>query len=106
MEEGKTAKMEEQKPKRRISRKQKTEIVLALLRGDSIEELSRTHHLAVHEITTWRDVFIQFGSEGFKRRSGKGGRESELERIIGRQQMDIELLKKRTRGFGKGNGTI
>lgn len=106
MEEGKTAKMEEQKSKRRISRKQKVEIVLALLRGESIEELSRTHHLAVHEITAWRDIFLQYGSEGFKRRSGKSNRESELERIIGRQQMDIELLKKKTRGFGKGNGII
>jgi len=62
MEEGKTAKMEEQKTKHRISRKQKTEIVLAILRGDSIKELSLTHHLAVHEITTWRDVFLQFSS--------------------------------------------
>lgn len=106
MEEGKTAKMEDNKVKRRISGKQKTEIVLALLRGDSIEELSRTHHLAVHEITTWRDVFLQFGSKGFKRRSRKGDRESELERIIGRQQMDIELLKKKARGFGKINGII
>ena len=88
MEEGKTAKMEKKKSKRRISRKQKTEIVLALLRGDSIEELSRTNHLAVHEITTWRDIFLQYGNEGFKRRRGKGDRESELERIIGRQQME------------------
>ncbi len=106
MEEGKTAKMEDKKVKRRISRKYKTDLVLALLRGESIEELSRTHRLAIHEITTWRDLFLQFGIEGLKSRSRKGDRESELERIIGRQQMDIELLKKKTRGFGKGNGII
>lgn len=106
MQEETCVKMEERRKIRRKSKKQKSEIVLALLRGESIEELSRTNSVAVHEIAKWRDSFLDWGSKGLMKQSRKDGREAELERIIGRQQMEIELLKKKTKGFGRNNGTM
>ena len=95
--------MENKIGKGRISSKKKTEIVLELLRGISLEELSRKNKVAAHEITEWRDTFIKNGSYGFKRQN-KGAKQAELERIIGRQQMEIELLKKKKTAFGKITG--
>lgn len=86
--------MENKVKRLRISSNKKTEIVLELLRGASLEELSRINKVAVHEITAWRNVFIESGSKGFKNVK-KDGNQSELERIIGKQQMEIELLKKK-----------
>ncbi len=91
--------------KERISSKKKAEIVLELLRGVSLEELSRTNKVAVHEVTQWRDLFIKHGSQAFQRVK-KDTNLSELERIIGRQQMEIELLKKKKTGYGKPAGSL
>lgn len=95
----------QEKVKGRVSSKKKKEMVLALLRGESIEELCRVNSVAVYELTGWRDHFLEKGAEIFKRQKNTSDRESELERIIGRQQMEIELLKKKTLVFGmkKGN---
>lgn len=97
--------MENKSKRLRISSKKKTEIVLELLRGVSLEELSRLNKVAVHEITAWRDAFIESGSKGF-RRGKKDSTQSELERIIGKQQMEIELLKKKKTAFGKTTSII
>jgi len=86
--------MENSIKKTRLSTKKKTEIVLDLLRGTSVEELSRTNKVAVHQITQWRDSFIQSGTLSLHKQR-KDTKISELERIIGRQQMEIELLKKK-----------
>jgi len=105
MSKEKSADMAEKEPKRCISKKQKAEIVIALLRGESIEELSRHNKISVHEIAQWRDAFLESGANGLSKQSSKSTRESELERIIGRQQMEIELLKKKTTGQWKRHGT-
>ena len=86
--------MEAEKKSGRISSRKKTELVVELLRGSSIEELCRTNKIPVHQLSQWRDVFIKAGSNGFKKQAVKS-REAELERIIGRQQLEIELLKKK-----------
>jgi len=92
--------MENKNKTRRISSIKKTEIVLELLRGVSIEELSRQNKVAVHELVQWRAKFIENGSIGFKT-IPKDSKVSELERIIGQQHIEIELLKKKQSGFGK-----
>nr|MDA3906432.1 hypothetical protein [Bacteroidales bacterium] len=79
----------------------KVETVLSLLRGDSIEELSRILKVGVHEVNSWKETFLSHGESGFKQVTKKPNRESELERIIGRQQIEIELLKKKMRPYGK-----
>lgn len=95
------SKMEKRKYKARISRKKKVDIVLELLRGESLEELSRNHKVAIHELNQWRETFVSSGESGFKTSPKTNKREAELERIIGRQQMEIELLKKKMRPYGK-----
>lgn len=105
MVEEKSANMSKEVRKRRISKKQKAEIVIALLRGESVEELSRQNKISVHEIAQWRDSFLENGAKGLSKQSSKSSRESELERIIGRQQMEIELLKKKTTGQWKRHGS-
>jgi len=97
--------MENKTKKSRISSKVKTEIVLDLLRGVSIEELSRQNKIAIHQLTLWREQFIEKGSQAFKKVT-KDTKVSELERIIGKQHIEIELLKKKTGRFGKANGNL
>ena len=92
--------MEKKDERVRMSSKKKTEIVLELLRGGSIEELSRKNKIAVYELTNWRNKFISHGSNSFKSQ-GKKSKISELERIIGQQHLEIELLKKKKMVFGK-----
>lgn len=77
------------------------EMVLTLLRGGSLEELSRVHRVTIQELNTWRDLFLEKGASGFKSVTKGSNREHELERIIGRQQMEIELLKKKMRPYGQ-----
>lgn len=93
--------MEKRKYKARISRQKKVETVLSYLRGESIEELSRGLKVGVHDINSWKETFLSHGESGFKQANQKPSRESELERIIGRQQIEIELLKKKMRPYGK-----
>lgn len=85
--------------KKRLSSKRKTEMVLRILRGESIETVSREQQVTIAELTEWRDRFIQSGSDGFKRHPAQSqiGR---YEKVIGRQQMIIELLKKKRDSLG------
>jgi transposase len=101
MDKKETAKMEKRKYKTRISRQTKVETVLSLLRGDSIEELSRIAKVGVHEVNSWKETFLSHGELGFKKAANKPNRDSELERIIGRQHIEIELLKKKMQPYGK-----
>ena len=98
--------MEKRKYKTRISRQIKTETVLSLLRGESLEELSRNLKVGVNEVHSWKETFLAHGESGFKKVVKKATRESELERIIGRQQIEIELLKKKMRPYGKAPETL
>lgn len=52
----------------RQTSKFKAQVVLELLKGETLEELSRKYAVTVSEINTWRDEFIQNGTDGFKRK--------------------------------------
>jgi transposase len=54
----------------RWSMERKTEVVLRLLRGEDLGELSREIRVPAHVIEEWRRVFIESGSTGLKRRGG------------------------------------
>ena len=64
--------MEKEKKTGRLSSRKKAELVLELLRGKSIEELSRTNKVAVHQLTGWHETFVKAGTEGFKKAPVKG----------------------------------
>jgi len=90
--------------KKRKSAKVKTQMVLELLRGKPIEEVSREYQVTVADLSEWRDAFIKNGEAGFKRRP-ENSKIAEYEQALGRLQMENELLKKKgnTPNSGRGN---
>ncbi|MCK5136003.1 MAG: helix-turn-helix domain-containing protein [Bacteroidales bacterium] len=79
---------------KRKSAKLKAQIVLELLRGKPIEEVSREYQVTVADLSEWRDGFIKNGEAGFKKHPSDS-QIAEYERALGRLQMEIELLKKK-----------
>ena len=90
--------------KKRKSAKVKTQMVLELLRGKPIEEVSRENQVTVADLSAWRDAFIKNGEAGFKKHS-RDSQIAEYEQALGRLQMENELLKKKgnTPNSGRGN---
>ena len=87
--------------RRTFTAEQKMSIVLQGIKGEtSVAELCRNHAISQVQYYKWRDLFF----EGAKRRlNGKlhhtdstveKAKIKELERIIGRQTITIEILKK------------
>ena len=72
---------------------------MRLLRGESLDAVSRETGLPAAELSRWRDAFIETGKEGLKSRSQDPVAEaSERERKellakIGELSMDNEILK-------------
>lgn len=83
------------KPKR-FWAKHKVEAVLRLLRGEDIELLSRELGVTAARLTKWRDIFLETGAEGLKKRSDKDDSEvRRLKEMVGEQAMTIELLQEK-----------
>ena len=80
--------------KKRKSASFKTSVVMELLRGESIEGISRKHGLTMAELSEWRDAFMANGMDGFKKKpeNAKLGR---AERRIGQLEMELDLVKKK-----------
>lgn len=89
--------------RKRKSAKVKTKMVLELLRGKPIEEVSREYEVTISDLSQWRDVFIKNGEAGLKRRPEES-RIAEYERALGRLQMENELLKKKENSLNSGRG--
>jgi transposase-like protein len=88
----------------RWSAQQKTEVVLRLLRGEDLGEVSRETQVPAHELEEWRRVFLESGGRGLKRRSGDP-LEKELTRTrakLGETMMKVELMEDllEKRGYG------
>ena len=75
----------------RQTSKFKAQVVLELLKGETLEELSRKYAVTMAEINTWRDEFIQNGTDGFKRKP-EDSKLSRAERKIGQLELEIELI--------------
>ena len=81
----------------------KAETVLRLLRGESIDGISRECEVTVETLTRWREDFIAAGIAGLKGKTLEQVRIAALEKKIGQQAMELELHEKkdqfmRTRG--------
>ena len=91
---------------RKFSAQQKTELVLASLRGPkSMAELCREHDIADSLLRKWREQFLAAGAE---RLQGKAERTeadelrrqiSRLERALGRKTLEVEVAGKLLRGW-------
>jgi transposase-like protein len=87
--------------RRTFSPEFKSEVVLQLLSGEkSMAELCRAHQLTSQVIGTWKQQFLAAAPPAFE----KGGETSveqeriaELERMIGRLTMELEIAKKASR---------
>jgi transposase-like protein len=80
----------------RWSAGKKTEVVLRLLCGESLEELSRELRVEAHRLAAWRDEFLAAGSRGLKGqradRSPDDRALKQAERKIGQLTMENEVL--------------
>ena len=98
--------LSETKKYRKFTAAQKTEIVLASLRGPkTMTELCREHEIADSLLRKWREQFLAAGAE---RLSGKAERTeadelrrqiSRLERALGRKTMEVEVAGELLRGW-------
>jgi putative transposase len=89
--------MTEQKLKNRrsFSPDFKLKLVVQIVSGQrSIAELSREHQIKDSVIAHWRDQFLERSKEIFGPSCTEKERIEGLEREIGRQHMELEILKK------------
>ena len=81
----------------RWSAGKKMDAVLRLLRGESLEELSRELQVEAHRLAAWRDEFLAAGKQGLKgQRSDRSPDDRALkqaERKIGQLTMENEILR-------------
>lgn len=81
----------------RWSANRKIDVVLRLLRGESLEDVSREVGVEVHRLAAWRDDFLESGKQGLKAkrpRAESDRRLSDAERKIGELTMENEILRR------------
>jgi hypothetical protein len=79
----------------RWSARRKEEVVLRLLRGESLDLLARETGQPAGRIASWREEFLAAGREGLKARS-RPAEERELadaQRKIGELSMDLDIAR-------------
>jgi transposase len=96
----------EKRKYRKFSAQQKTELVLASLRGQkTVAEICRENEISETLLRTWRDHFLAAGAQ---RLEGKAERTeveelrrqvSRLERALGRKTMEVEVAGELLRGW-------
>jgi len=86
----------------RWSARKKADAVVRLLRGESLDELSRKLRVEAHRLQAWRDEFLAGGIEGLKARpmQPEDRRLKEAELKIGELTMDNEILRAAARKRG------
>jgi len=78
----------------RFSARQKTEVVLRLLRGEALDLLSRELGLPAARLATWREAFLDAGQEALKKqpRDSRDRARGRLREKLGESTMESELL--------------
>jgi len=84
------------KNRRSFSPDFKLRVCVQIVSGQrSMAELSREHKIKDTLLARWRDQFLERGSQIFAGQAPtEAERLAELEREIGRQHMELEILKK------------
>ncbi len=98
--------MAEQRKYRKFTARQKTEIVLAGLRGDrTVKDVCREHEIAETLYYAWRDKLLEGGREALAGRDERQGEKElrkkirELERTLGRKTYELEIAGEALRGW-------
>src|SRR5215472_4593397 len=79
---------------RRFSARQKTEVVLRLLRGEALDMVSRALGIPAARLTAWREAFLGAGQDALKK-PPLDNHDRELARVrqkLGEATMEIDLL--------------
>src|SRR3954452_23255069 len=91
---------------RKFSAQQKTEIVLASLRGPkTIAQLCREHDISESLLREWRDQFLAAGAERLQGKAERTevdelrGQVAKLERALRRKTMEVEIAGELLRGW-------
>jgi len=88
---------EEAGTKGRWSAGRKLDVVLRLLRGEKLDEVSREVGVEAHRLAAWRDEFLDAGKQGLKNKRAAtedDRRLREAERKIGELTLENEIWKK------------
>ena len=101
------------RPRRLFSADLKAQVVLHLLTGAATQaELCRKHNIKPQLLTYWKDAVIE-GMHSLFDQTDEAAllhvRIAELEQLVGRQAMEIEILKKASRmlpGLLKRDGSL
>lgn len=86
---------------KRWSAKRKVEVVLRILRGESLDALSRETGQSAHQLSQWRDEFLASGEFGLKSRRDDPETDLHLEEKrrlqakLGETLMENELLREK-----------
>ncbi len=89
-------------PGQRWSVMRKREVVLRLLRGESLEALSRELAIEIHRLQRWRDRALTGIDESLREREGdplQGELDAAIKRV-GELSMENELLREKIRPAG------
>ena len=76
---------------KRWSAQRKAEVVLRLLRGEDIGEVSREIRVAPPELERWRREFLEGGQQGLKGKNRPGGELLRTRAQLGEMTMRVEL---------------
>ena len=79
----------------RWSGRRKEQVVLRLLRGESLDLLARESGQPAGRIAGWREEFLAAGREGLKSRLSPEGdrRLVEAQRKVGELQLEVDILR-------------
>lgn len=98
--------MSETRKYRKFTAQQKTEIVLASLRGNkTMTELCREHDIADSLLRKWREQFLAAGAQRLSAKSERTeiddlrAQVTRLERALGRKTMEVEVAGELLRGW-------
>lgn len=88
----------------RFCARRKVEIVLRVLRGESLDELSRELAVPASRISEWRDEFLRAGESTMKTREPNAQDEEirKLKETIGSIAMENEVLREGVRKWKAG----
>jgi predicted RNase H-like nuclease (RuvC/YqgF family) len=81
----------------RFSARQKTEVVLRLLRGEALDLVSRELGVPAARLAAWREAFLAAGQDALKKQP-LDSRDREIGRLrekLGAATMEMELLQEK-----------